>query len=85
MEAVLTVGSTEFTQLVQVALSPPCLEALSALGIRRFFLQTGHSRLPSKQPVVHGLAIECCQFTDDIEQRVWEADLVISHAGALIS
>lgn len=83
MHAILTVGSTEFTLLVQSALSAPVLRALVDEGYTTFTLQTGTSVLPA---IPHtNLKITLHKYMDDIDARLAAADLIISHAGGFLS
>jgi UDP-N-acetylglucosamine transferase subunit ALG13 len=84
--ALLTVGSTRFTPLVHSFLSPPSLAALSSLGITTILVQVGASELPfgwteGPNAPVDGLTVEVIRFAADLEEKVGEAELVISHAG----
>lgn len=92
--ALLTVGSTEFTPLVQAALGDDVQAALTGSGFTQFTVQYGKSRLGkgydigySSAGVVRtvqraGISIHLLPFVADIEQRMASSDLVISHAGA---
>ncbi|TNY21026.1 UDP-N-acetylglucosamine transferase subunit ALG13 [Rhodotorula diobovata] len=87
LTAVLTVGSTRFDPLVGAALSPSALAALSSLGVTRLLAQVGNSALPrdwaeGASTVPGGLVVEVVRFLGDLEAKVGEADLVVSHAGA---
>lgn len=80
--ALLTVGSTQFDELVQAGLSSDCLRALAGKHITRFIVQYGRGKDPSAlfQPVP-GVQVELHAFMNDIEERMKDVDLVISHAG----
>ncbi|KAK4051398.1 N-acetylglucosaminyldiphosphodolichol N-acetylglucosaminyltransferase catalytic subunit alg13 [Microbotryomycetes sp. JL201] len=93
MKAVLTVGSTEFSPLVHALLSPDCLRLLHTLDVTSLLAQVGNSDLPAGFTInketrraldVDGatLHVTVVDFTDDIEQHIAQAQLVISHAGA---
>ena len=84
--ALLTVGSTEFTALVQSALSEAVLQELQAQGCGRFIVQHGKSRLTGNGTEIvkqwsGRMIIELYEFIGDIEERMKGADLVLSHAG----
>lgn len=91
--ALLTVGSTEFTQLVNAALTTEVLEALEHQGYTRFVVQHGKSRLSrealdavaaagERHECGEGaLQVELHGYMNDIETRMRDAELVISHAG----
>lgn len=86
-QVVLTVGSTRFTDLVSSFCSAPALDALDARYPSAALLaQIGDSDLP---PSIHlgvqsykSLSVEVVKFLPDLELRVGEASLVISHAGS---
>ncbi|GAA5848897.1 hypothetical protein JCM3766R1_000670 [Sporobolomyces carnicolor] len=85
--ALVTVGSTEFTALVSVALSPSFISQLAAsLNVTSLYAQIGTSKLPHGSEIgartLGGVEIEVVRFANDLEQRVAAADLVVSHAGA---
>lgn len=85
--AVLTVGSTHFTPMVQAGLAESVLNALRDGGCTRYTVQYGRSELPMPERELRALAeergiqLELLDFTPDIEERMVEADLVLSHAG----
>ncbi|KAL8276290.1 hypothetical protein RQP46_011318 [Phenoliferia psychrophenolica] len=83
MHFILTVGSTSFSPLVASFLSPASLAALASLNPTSVTLQTGTSDLPSPLPPFP-VALELHRFLPDLEQRVAQADLVIS-AGSILS
>lgn len=80
MQVILTVGSTSFTPLVTALLSPAALSALAALNPTSVTLQSGTSEVPSPLPPFP-VPLEVHRFLPDLERRVAQADLVISHAG----
>ncbi|GAA5890721.1 hypothetical protein JCM8208_004973 [Rhodotorula glutinis] len=87
LTAVLTVGSTRFDPLVAAALSDPSLAALASLGVTRLLAQVGNSALPQEYQEgastrAGGLTVQVVRFLGDLEDKVGEADLVVSHAGA---
>lgn len=86
MLAILTVGSTEFTELACAFLDISTLDALRAKGITSILAQVGNSTLPADSRVGklvrQGLDIEIVNFLPDIESRISSAAIVVSHAGA---
>ncbi|GAA5848799.1 hypothetical protein JCM5353_004251 [Sporobolomyces roseus] len=83
----LTVGSTEFTSLVESFFHPTLINQLSSsLGITSVYAQIGNSRLPKGWELgvseVEGVKFEVVRFTGDLEKRVAGSQVVISHAGA---
>jgi len=84
--AILTVGSTRFDSLVTSFLSPAALAALSSLGITTALAQIGASELPAgwnegTNAYSKGVRVEILRFASDLEDRVGQAELVVSHAG----
>jgi beta-1,4-N-acetylglucosaminyltransferase len=84
--ALLTVGSTKFPSLVLAFLSPPLISQLaSSLDVTSVYAQIGHSDLPLGFSLgtqsVEGVQVEVTRFANDLEERVGQSDLVISHAG----
>lgn len=80
--AILTVGSTHFTPLVQAALQEQVIDALLEKRFTRFTVQYGKSTLPSTTTAASDrIQLELLDFTPDIERRMAASDLVISHAG----
>ncbi|GAA5936485.1 N-acetylglucosaminyldiphosphodolichol N-acetylglucosaminyltransferase catalytic subunit ALG13 [Sporobolomyces koalae] len=85
--ALLTVGSTEYTALVEAFLSPNLISYLaSAFGITSVYAQIGNSALPTGFVIgsqrMDNVRLEVTRFASDLEQRVGCCDLVVSHAGA---
>jgi hypothetical protein len=94
--ALLTIGSTSFTPLINAILSPTSLSALISIGIKSILLQIGNSTLPSDWNEGSRLYIadadgdgvirvEVVRFIDELESRVGAFELVISHAGSFRS
>lgn len=76
----LTVGSTQFAPLVKAALQEQALTALADAGYTHFIVQYGKQDRPS----LHGrsdVQVELHAFLGDIEERMQQVDLVLSHAG----
>jgi hypothetical protein len=86
MEALLTVGSTEFTALVQATLDQAVLDALRRQGFTKFLLQVGRSALPPRWTLgarsEGSMTVELVDFTPDIETRMAGASLIVCHAGS---
>lgn len=84
--ALLTVGSTEFEQLVDAALGQDTISALESKGYTRFIVQYGRQAKPQLvgQSSLASVEVELHAFMDDIEERMKDADLVLSHAGVCI-
>jgi beta-1,4-N-acetylglucosaminyltransferase len=88
MEAILTVGSTEFSSLVHAALDDAVLRALARRGCQRFTLQVGRSILPAPNSLGRfddgPVPLLIVDFVPDIEARTAKASLVICHAGPFV-
>ena len=78
--ALLTVGSTQFAPFVTAALQEDTLEALAEQGYTRFIVQYGKQER-SPQPPVRSIQVELHAFMADIEEKMQQVDLVLSHAG----
>ncbi|XP_055586396.1 UDP-N-acetylglucosamine transferase subunit ALG13 homolog [Uranotaenia lowii] len=80
----VTVGTTQFDELIQTVTSHNVVDVLRRFGCRKLTLQIGRGRNPKLDKEVFGSDIEVKYFdlkasiADDIDS----ADLVISHAGA---
>ena len=87
-DAILTVGSTEFTALVHAFLDSKSLSALANIrGIKTVLAQVGNSTLPTgwkqgpRQFEETDLVITVIRFSSDLETQIGQAQLVVSHAG----
>ena len=79
--AFATVGTTQFTALIETLLSDEVLQALVSQGFERLVLQVGKGPEPTV-PKSPPLAIEWYQFKPSLEEDMRSAALVVSHAGA---
>lgn len=93
MHAFVTVGSTRFDDLVECAFSPAFLSSLHRKGYRQLVVQCGSSTFGngklfegegSFMTEISGIRIECWKYKPSLKQDFKRADLVISHAGALL-
>lgn len=90
--AFVTVGSTKFDGLVQKALSESTLRAFRDKGFSHLVVQAGNSSLPpawdvTKQETkkdIDGLLVTVWRFKPSLDEEMQPADLVVSHAGALL-
>lgn len=89
----VTIGSTRFDSLVQSAVSQPVLSALRLKGYTGLIIQSGNSdfeftpSIASGQTVrleKGGIDVELWKFKPTLQAEYERADLVISHAGAII-
>lgn len=90
MLAFVTVGSTKFDDLVQVAISEDTLSALRRKGYTKLVVQCGNSShefsaLVQDDRVCQtergGIDIEIWKFKPSLQRDYEEADLVVSHGG----
>lgn len=77
----VTVGSTEFPDLVAAVSNKKFAQALKKLGYRRLLVQYGRGHPPTA-PGVGGIQFDSYRYKDSLEGDILGADLVISHAGA---
>ncbi|KAM0754577.1 hypothetical protein T439DRAFT_116918 [Meredithblackwellia eburnea MCA 4105] len=83
LRIVATVGSTEFTSLISALLNKDTLQLLKHHSV---LVQYGNSALPTTpqalqlQLPTHDFQL--VKFLPDLELKVSQADIVISHAGA---
>lgn len=78
----VTVGTTEFDELIRVSTESSTLELLSSkFGCRSLLLQIGRGAYePEKKSSAP--TVDYYRFKSSIREDLVEADLVISHAGA---
>lgn len=84
----VTVGTTEFDQLIQGIDQEGFLQALQQCGYQQLVVQYGrgsyHPRLLNPQHVLtsYGIQLTLMAFSDKLVEEMKAADLVIGHAGA---
>ncbi|KAL3315396.1 hypothetical protein Ciccas_005973 [Cichlidogyrus casuarinus] len=79
----ITVGTTEFEQLIQIINKSEFYSHLFALGYSKFYIQYGNGEtIPLKPPSGLDLVWKSERFYSDFDQILMKSDLVISHAGA---
>lgn len=82
MKVFVTVGSTLFEKLVEAVTSTEVLQELAGQGCTHLVIQYGKGAAP--QPVsASSIAISSYSLKPSIRENFQEADLVISHAGAV--
>nr|CAH0110529.1 unnamed protein product [Daphnia galeata] len=77
----VTVGSTQFDELVTQVLHPNTLEILEDEGFTHLIVQIGRGVEPTI-PNSRRIKISCYHFKESISSDLEEASLIISHAGA---
>lgn len=81
----VTVGTTEFDELIEKITDNSILELLVRLGYSNLRLQIGRGRLEAINCKIDKnipIKIDHYRFKNDIKEDLSSADLVISHAGA---
>ncbi|KAJ7582867.1 glycosyltransferase family 1 protein [Mycena floridula] len=85
MRAFITVGSTEFEQLVQAATSDAVLASLFNRGYTELVVQCGNSKLQPHDALnmeKNGVMVNIWRKKPSLLRDLEQADLVISHAGS---
>ncbi|ESP01848.1 hypothetical protein LOTGIDRAFT_205122 [Lottia gigantea] len=77
----VTVGTTQFDELIHHVSSSQTVEVLKKLGYTELMLQIGNGTEPDI-PDVKNFDIEYYQFKNSLEEDIQTASLVISHAGS---
>ena len=78
----VTVGTTEFDELVKTIVSDGVLNTLVSMGYERLLIQTGRGKYIIENTKRKDIHIETYNYKDSIEDDLKNASLVISHAGA---
>lgn len=82
----VTVGTTDFDELIQSLDSIEFVNALCTLGCRRLVLQIGRGRFePQQLPTLcaeRRIAFEFFRFKPTLDEEMQTADLIICHCGA---
>ncbi|KAI9228378.1 MAG: glycosyltransferase family 28 C-terminal domain-containing protein [Piptocephalis tieghemiana] len=76
----VTVGTTEFPELLETITQPRSQEALVRLGFTQMTLQ--HGSTPLHHPDTTLLSLHAFPYTDDLEGEMAKVDLVVGHGGA---
>ncbi|CAB16393.1 UDP-N-acetylglucosamine transferase subunit alg13 [Schizosaccharomyces pombe] len=83
MNAFVTVGSTQFDDLIRAVLKPEFQHCLVKHGINQLIVQYGKGKQAFGDPKsVAGLTILGFDYAPEIESYIHDASIVISHAGA---
>ncbi|XP_038044184.1 UDP-N-acetylglucosamine transferase subunit ALG13 homolog [Patiria miniata] len=78
----VTVGTTSFDALVQVASSRQLCQQFQALGYSKVLLQIGRGVYEPEPVSKRGFTVEYYRYKDSIAEDIKNASLIISHAGA---
>lgn len=84
MQALVTVGSTKFDDLIDTVASEDFLAGLSANGYTRLVVQYGNSNLRQsfRDETSHGVKVTAWRFKPSLSEEYLAADLIVSHAGS---
>nr|CCC90920.1 unnamed protein product [Trypanosoma congolense IL3000] len=80
--ALVTVGSTQFTSLIEAMDDEEVLKTLAKRGFTRLLVQKGTTPYVNKVHAAHGVSVEVFTYRPNLHKVIQEAALVISHAGA---
>lgn len=83
----VTVGTTQFDDLIATTLSAPSLQQLKSLKCRHLLIQYGTGSDVDAAAIEsagqrYGITVECYRLRKNISEDIVSSDLVISHAGA---
>ncbi|EFC49926.1 predicted protein [Naegleria gruberi] len=83
MKIFVTVGTTQFEDLIQLICKPSVLQVFYNQGYTHITIQigTGSFEPPSQCPI-KGMTWECYRKKPSIKEDIISADLMITHAGA---
>uniref|UniRef100_A0A060T8T1 UDP-N-acetylglucosamine transferase subunit ALG13 n=1 Tax=Blastobotrys adeninivorans TaxID=409370 RepID=A0A060T8T1_BLAAD len=85
MSVLVTTGATvPFVELIQSSMSQEMLNALSHVGYSKVVVQYGHGKdhfENAKSDKMSPIEVTGFSFSDNMEEAISKADLVISHAG----
>lgn len=83
--AFVTVGSTNFPELVRAVLSPETTNMLSELGFGELCVQYGTDKqlfLDGTKEQSKAISVTGFDYSPSIELEMQKAELIISHAGS---
>lgn len=83
----VTVGTTQFDDLIATILSPQSLQQLNAFNCKNLRIQFGTGRDIETAAIdlalqCYGIVVDCYRLKNNILDDIRNSDLVISHAGA---
>lgn len=79
--ALVTVGSTQFPQLIEAVIQKELIDKLAESGFLKLIIQYGSCK-PKLPSTNSRLKIESFNYTPDLSDYIKNADLIIAHAGA---
>ena len=82
----ITVGTTEFDELIEVINSSEFCRTIKLMGCQSIVVQFGRGQITPSKLVANckdvGIAVNEFRFASSMEPDILKASLVISHAGA---
>jgi beta-1,4-N-acetylglucosaminyltransferase len=79
----VTVGTTQFDDLVRCVTEDQALQSIASFGYNRLLIQYGKGKAPNLHTENrYGIQIDCYDFKASLEEDMLQADLILSHAGA---
>eukprot|EP00980_Cylindrotheca_fusiformis_P017850 scaffold5653_cov147-Cylindrotheca_fusiformis.AAC.12 len=78
----VTVGTTQFDELIGSVTSPVALEWMVSHGYKSLIIQYGRGQKPKIESIFKTMAIRSYDFQPSLDADMRRADLIISHAGA---
>ncbi|GAX17329.1 beta-1,4-N-acetylglucosaminyltransferase [Fistulifera solaris] len=78
----VTVGTTQFDDLVQCVTADQALQSMANLGYYRLVIQYGKGLRPSTISTKYEIEMICYDFKSSLQEDILQADLILSHAGA---
>ena len=78
----VTVGTTQFDELIKTITSAAMLDVLVERGFTRLLVQTGRGTYDVGEVAREDITVETYKYKPSIRSDIQQADLVISHAGA---
>ncbi|KAJ5080129.1 asparagine linked glycosylation protein [Anaeramoeba ignava] len=83
MKIFVTVGTTKFTELINIVDSQEFLQLMKKKGVTEITLQTGTEEFePKELKKETNLTVKTFKLVPSIEEYIEKADLIISHGGA---
>ncbi|GAX18599.1 beta-1,4-N-acetylglucosaminyltransferase [Fistulifera solaris] len=78
----VTVGTTQFDDLVRCVTADQALQSVANLGYHRLVIQYGKGIRPTTISTKYGIEMMCYDFKSSLREDMLQADLILSHAGA---
>ncbi|KAH8829678.1 glycosyltransferase family 1 protein [Flagelloscypha sp. PMI_526] len=79
--SLFTVGSTQFDELVKIAVSQSTLDTLHQCGYTSVTVQAGASKVPPHESTLQ-MQVDAWGLKPSMKEEYEKADLIVSHGGA---